>query len=237
VIKEKLDRAREIFSGYVLYEKFSADHVAEISSLTGVSLENVCKVKCPRTGKDNNFLVVRFSGETENYVGFSWKKRIEGKHGDKSLRTKEVLRRTITHQMMSFKSRHGSHCFFCGSEGEDMHVDHAWPTFSRILDEFIDKNGYPKTRKSLSGCGHVFADVSDERAWQEHHHRSVSLQILCQKCNLRKSDNDSVIMAAMWLVSQLSRARSGKTGDRMVDGLLSIGSLMLPTDHIYEEYK
>ena len=76
MIKEKLDRAREILSGYVLYEKFSADHVAQISSLTGVSLENVCKVKCPRTGKDNNFLVVRFSGEAENYVGFSWKKRI-----------------------------------------------------------------------------------------------------------------------------------------------------------------
>jgi len=241
-IRSKVERAREIIDTYRLYEKFSEEHVYELSTLTGVDLENVCKVRNPKTGKDDRFLVVRMRGEPENYVGFSWSKRIRGKNGDKAHRTREVLRNTVWHQLSNFKANSEKVCFFCGCESDDLHVDHCWPSFDRVMREWIEKNGEPEIVKSKSGCGHVFAVEDTERSWQKHHYDGCSFQLLCSKCNIRKSDNESLVMGALWVISQISRAGFqsypvGGMSERLTDILLGVGSKLEPVGNIYRRYE
>jgi len=242
-IKAKIERAREIIDTYGLYQKFSDEHVYEMSTLTGVDLENICRIRNTKTGKDDRFLVVRLRGEPENYVGFSWSKRIKGKHGDKSHRLREVLRNTVWHHLSDFKENsEQQECFFCGSSSDDLHVDHCWPTFDWIVKEWIERNNYPELVKSKTGCGHVFLNEEEEKSWQKHHYNSSSFQILCSKCNIRKSDNDSLVMGALWIISQISRMGVqsypvGGMAESLIDALLGIGSQLEPVGPIYRRYE
>jgi len=235
-ITKKLERARDILAKYEMLEKFSAEHVAELSDLTGAKLSNVCKARCPRSGRTDIFLVVTYEGSDTREYGFSWNKRIRGKHGDPSARVNDVLRRTISHQLMSFREQAVQQCFFCGSDKHELHVDHAWPTFSVIRDDWVSKSGYPKLKKSADGCGHVFECRDAERSWQKHHHESVSLQMLCKPCNLKKSDNDSLAMSALWIIALLSKQHEETDVSGILNTLMTIGSMLLPTDDIYKEY-
>lgn len=241
-IKSRIDRAREIIDTYGMSEKFSDKHVYELSTLTGVDLENVCKVRNPKTGRDDRFLVVRMRGEPENYVGFSWSKRIRGKHGNKSHRTREVLRNTVWHQLSNFKEKSQKACFFCGCSSDDLHVDHCWPSFDGVMKEWIEREGEPELVKSKSGCGHVFASEDSERSWQKHHYETCSFQLLCSKCNIRKSDNESIVMGALWILSMMSRNGvsenpSGEKAEMMMKVLLGVGSQLEPVGQIYRRYE
>lgn len=242
-IKAKIERAREIIDTYGLSEKFSDEHVYELSTLTGVDLENVCKIKNPKTKKDDRFLVVRLKGEPENYIGFSWAKRIRGKHGDKNYRLREVLRNTVWHHLSNFKEHSEKECFFCGCSDDDLHVDHSYPTFDSVVKEWIEKNNYPEIVKSNTGCGYIFLNEEEEKSWQKHHYNSCSFQILCSKCNIRKSDNESIVMGALWIISLMSRYVEAEeipgedVSATSMQILLYVGSRLKPVGDIYKRYE
>lgn len=250
-IKAKLERARKIIDCYGLSERFSKDHVEEIGVLTGTSLENICRVKNPKTGKDDRFLAVRFVGDDENHIGFSWNKRISGKHGDQDYRAKEVFRKTISHQLFSFKVDALDECYFCGASSDDLHVDHCWPPFSMAMEGWIEKNGMPELVKQKDGCGHAFKNEFDERSWQSHHYNNQSLQMLCSKCNLRKSNNQSLTMMSLWLLSMLAKEYDftsesathldpnldTDTPKSLVESLMNGGRLLNPTGPICKRYE
>lgn len=236
-IKAKIERAREIIDSYDLLERFSQEHVYEISCLTGTELEDICRVRNPKTGKEDRYLVVKFKGEGENHFGFSWSKRIKGKHGDKEYRLREVLRNTIWHHLYQFKNEADQECFLCGTEKDDMHVDHIWPPFSMIMNEWIEKREAPQLVKSKSMCGHVFNSQEDERSWQLHHYNSSAFLMLCSKCNIRKSNKQALVMMAIWNLSMISRFdASEEINDSIIDPLIKIGRITSPTGPIYKRY-
>lgn len=243
-IKAKLERAREIIDEYELLEKFSQDHVHEIGFLTGTEIQNICRVRNPKTGKDDRYLVVKFKGEEENHFGFSWAKRIRGKHGDKEYRAKEVFRNTVWHHLAQFKDASEQECFLCGSTKDDMHVDHLWPPFQMIVSEWIELNGLPEIERSKSNCGHVFRFHDDEIGWQLHHYNSSAFLMLCSKCNTRKSNKHAVIMCALWNLSFISR-QDNEFIDKILNDvddfgfikpLIMIGRLTSPVGPIYKRY-
>ena len=85
-------------------------------------------------------------------------------------------------------------CTKCESSIGKLQVDHKYPPFKTLTEEFlkkpINKNNIPQEFDYHRG-GKKFKkqDRLFKQRWQQYHKKNAELQWLCKSCNLSKSNH------------------------------------------------
>jgi hypothetical protein len=102
-----------------------------------------------------------------------------------------ALRNSILKQILRFKNNNDKICQLCNKDDGNFHVDHIKP-FSIIKDEFLKQNQLeiPSSFRTSSDNFIKFKkeDTEFKKSWRQYHKRMAHFQILCDKCNLKKSN-------------------------------------------------
>jgi len=102
-----------------------------------------------------------------------------------------ALRHSILKQILEFKNNNENKCQLCNKDNGNFHVDHIKP-FSIIKDEFLKQNiiNIPSSFRTSSENFIKFKkeDILFKKSWRQYHKRIAHFQILCDKCNLKKSN-------------------------------------------------
>lgn len=102
-----------------------------------------------------------------------------------------ALRYSILKQILRFKNNNDKICQLCNKDEGNFHVDHIKP-FTIIKDEYIKQNKLiiPVTFRTSKDNNIKFKkeDKEFKKAWLCYHKKEAQLQILCDKCNLKKSN-------------------------------------------------
>jgi hypothetical protein len=119
---------------------------------------------------------------------FSWRYCIGVKLSSDLIR---ALRYSISKQILKFKNNNDRICQICNNNEGNFHVDHIKP-FTIIKDEYIKLNKLtiPVSfiRSSDNNIKFKKEDKEFKKAWLRYHKKEAQLQILCDKCNLKKSN-------------------------------------------------
>jgi hypothetical protein len=240
--KQLLSKAREIIWRYDAHELWNDDDLKSFSDLTGEPLSGAyrsgdpsvypelrdCKDRASRAEASNQrpipdekmncLFVLHLDGTAE--PRYKWTNKVTRSNDTHDKMIKELLRKTISHQIRSYRENIeeniGMVCFSCGCKSGDFHVDHTYPPFRHIVFEWLDEHGAVETIKGHNG--RIFANECDERSWQEYHAERALLQMLCGKCNIRKSDNITITGIS------LSTLASGS------------GCFSVPENEVYKRY-
>lgn len=100
-----------------------------------------------------------------------------------------AMRQAISSDTEKFRETAEMICIACGST-ERLQVDHIYPPFKKIRDDFWDENEEsPKVfaNHEVYNCA-VFRDedIDYHNKWVEYHNKKAKYQILCSTCNQRK---------------------------------------------------
>jgi len=102
-----------------------------------------------------------------------------------------ALRHSILKQILRFKNNNNKICQICNKDIGIFHVDHIKP-FSTIKNDFLKQNilNIPSSFRTSSENFIKFKkqDKEFKRLWRKYHKKEAQLQILCDKCNLKKSN-------------------------------------------------
>jgi hypothetical protein len=144
--------------------------------------------------KNSYHMTLKRKDDSED--SFSWihccKFLRENVHKDKD-NLNQAYRSAIHYQIYNYKSSATNKCCFCGIDDKDCiyHVDHIIP-FSKIKDDFLIQNEIPVPNKFDKDIDGVVTFTDDDyefnKIWTKYHLRHAKLQILCQKCNIKKSN-------------------------------------------------
>jgi 5-methylcytosine-specific restriction endonuclease McrA len=151
-------------------------------------------IKKNKQNKNSYHMTLKRKDNTE--VSFSWLhccKFLEEDLNKDNYNLSQAFRNAIYYQICNFRKSATKECVFCGVDDEDTiyHVDHIIP-FSKIKDDFLDEYVKPIPNtfdKDLDGIV-TFTDDDYEfnKIWTKYHLENAELQILCQTCNLKKSN-------------------------------------------------
>jgi hypothetical protein len=102
-----------------------------------------------------------------------------------------ALRYGISKQILNFKNNNENICQLCNKDNGNFHVDHIKP-FSIIKNEFLKQNqlNIPSLfiRSIDNNIKFKREDKEFKKQWRHYHKSEAELQILCDKCNLKKSN-------------------------------------------------
>jgi len=129
------------------------------------------------------------------FDSFSWRHCISPINSKNDLT--RVMRESIYYEIKDYKFKHNFNiCKLCGlnnpdAEFSEFHVDHIIP-FQLIRDGFLkNRTDIPSNFKKENNRW-IFneSDKLFEKEWQQYHSSfKNNFQILCEKCNLTKSNN------------------------------------------------
>jgi 5-methylcytosine-specific restriction endonuclease McrA len=103
------------------------------------------------------------------------------------------MRDEINYQIQNFKQEAIYKCCICKTFDKtvEYHADHIIP-FSKIKDDFLNENELPipvKFKDGINGTKlFIYDDYEFKNNWTKYHLHNTQLQILCQRCNLKKSN-------------------------------------------------
>lgn len=178
--KYKTMKAKEIIDRNVLDVPFSDEDWQEFKALTGIDATGAVRRRNPSFPSDPRH--VRFYVEGEE-VPISWGKAINGRN--ERSETISALRSCAFDCMREFRDSVDQVCEHCGAT-ENLTVDHLWPPFDTIAQEFIDEYGKVELVNHRDGRGQVVKDVDVEAAWIAYHAQRATYQLLCRSCNASK---------------------------------------------------
>lgn len=185
--KARIERAREIIDRNDYGIPFSDDDLNEFSIITGCALQYACRAIDPNYATNDRHVVV-IAYDWKEPQGWSWRKAIQIGQQDieKHVRSRinQAMRSAVGEQIIEFAVTAEKACSRCATT-EALTVDHVWPPFSQIVDEYIRDFGAPKIEED-SGSGFKFTHEYDERRWQDYHQSVAKLGILCRSCNSKK---------------------------------------------------
>jgi len=102
-----------------------------------------------------------------------------------------AMREAISPQIINYLKQNNKNikCNICGITGSDYHVDHVIP-FSMIKNNFLKQNkeNIPEIYDNIYHVASL-QDSKFKNDWCHYHKDNASYQILCKKCNLKKSNN------------------------------------------------
>jgi hypothetical protein len=127
-------------------------------------------------------------------IVFSWRNCSVKKINNESDYLVDALRNSIKNQVIEFKKNNKLICNICQTENEiykNYHIDHNYPSFKQLREDFIKitKKEIPKTFTRCENYNVKIFKEEDrefEEEWAEYHKKNCNLQVLCQKCNLKK---------------------------------------------------
>ena len=129
---------------------------------------------------------------------FSWLKCCNKRKQSNKDSLKRAMREAIKEETINYKKNNELICNECKNNTlnyEDYHVDHNSISFQELSDYFIKETKY-KTPESFDYCNisklikFKEDDVKFKKSWIKFHYNNMELQILCKKCNLKKSNNN-----------------------------------------------
>lgn len=185
--KARIEKAREIIDRNLMDVPFSADDWDEFRSVTGIEADGaIRRVNPSYPTTDPRHVRFIINGEE---VPISWRKSIEGRDPKKDLTA--AMRLAVSPCLREYRDAVDPACNHCGSADYPT-VDHVWPPFDHIMQEFIDTCGPVELKNEQNGIGHVIADINVEADWVAFHASRASYQILCRSCNASKGKTKSV---------------------------------------------
>ena len=102
-----------------------------------------------------------------------------------------ALRYGITKQILRFRNNNDNICQLCNKDQGIFHVDHIKP-FSIIKKEFLKQNQLIVPSSFIRSIDNNIKfkreDKEFKKQWRKYHKSEAELQILCDKCNLKKSN-------------------------------------------------
>jgi hypothetical protein len=181
-------RMKELIDGYPIGVPFSAEHLREVSELTGVALSHVEHCFNDHHPSDPRHLRVRYPGKAANddLEPFSWNNAISPKKAETL--AKEAMRKSVADQVDEVRQCVEPVCEECGKamDSKDVCVDHIYP-FNVLAEQFFDRiGGLPELKDGPAGAGRVLANPSEEDAWAVFHAENACYQVLCRSCNASK---------------------------------------------------
>ena len=155
-----------------------------------------CGIKCfiiSQNKLNKNAMAVDIERIDRSTIDFSWINCARG--GKKTTildNLKSAMRQFISNDITKFKNASKLKCNYCKTEtAKSYHVDHDKPSFVELSNNFIGLNPtYPKIFDDEPGINRArFRKIDHEYAkkWSAYHKEKSILQILCDKCNLKKS--------------------------------------------------
>jgi 5-methylcytosine-specific restriction endonuclease McrA len=103
-------------------------------------------------------------------------------------RLTKVMRALIEPEIINYRLDNPECCAYCGTDS-DLQVDHIEP-FCKIRDDFLAVFGEPKDdfrwgeNNRLISPNYLF-----NNAWKSFHIKNSTFQMLCKKCNNKKSNS------------------------------------------------
>lgn len=186
----RIEQAREIIDRNVLDVPFSETDLQEFVNVTGMQHITGAIRRINPTYPRADPRHVRFIIDGVETAA-SWRKAIEGKNPKADLQ--RALRVAVAPCLREFKDdTEEQGCANCGST-ENLQVDHVWPPFQTISEEFIaHKLGQIELKNEENGIGWVIADIDVETEWIAFHAARAQYQILCRSCNASKGNTKAV---------------------------------------------
>jgi 5-methylcytosine-specific restriction endonuclease McrA len=126
-------------------------------------------------------------------VDFSWNSCCKFNPRTPKQYLTKAMRDEINYQIQNFKKEAIYKCCICKTHDNNIeyHADHIIP-FSKIKDDFLNDNELPvpvNFKDSINGTKlFIDDDYEFKNNWIKYHLRNTKLQILCQTCNLKKSN-------------------------------------------------
>lgn len=144
--------------------------------------------------KDTYHMILKRNDDTQE--SFSWNhccKFLREDLNKEKYNLTQAFRNAIYYQIYNYKQKQINKCCICEDDDKKIiyHVDHIIP-FSKIKESFLNQNEMTvpnKFDKDINGFV-TFTDDDYEfnKIWTKYHLRNAQLQILCQRCNLKKSN-------------------------------------------------
>ena len=126
-------------------------------------------------------------------IDFSWNQCCQFKPRTSEQYLTRAMRDEIYYQIHRFKQEALLRCCICKTFDKNIeyHADHIIP-FSKIKESFLNQNDLPVPIEFKTGINgtKLFTDDDYEfkKSWTKYHKNNTQLQILCQRCNLKKSN-------------------------------------------------
>lgn len=179
-----MEKAREIIDRNKVGVLFSDDDVEEFGDVCQMPVEAAIRAinpQFPRT--DPRHLRTMIDGVWE---ARSWRKWINKVSPEQE--AKRAMRFAVRDDIKDFRDCVSPECCQkCGSF-DDLTVDHKWPPFDHIANEFIKAYGFPKIIGSPDPLVvvNMMEDQELEGKWVHYHAENAVYQLLCRSCNASK---------------------------------------------------
>ena len=126
---------------------------------------------------------------------FSWVKCCRARPVAGNFNLLNAMRNTIANQVISWKHKQTvTHCEQCESQ-LDLHVDHKDVSFDQIVKDFLAlEENIPTEFDDHSIKNSAVFKKQDEifkHRWADFHNIKATYQLLCAKCNIKKSNRSS----------------------------------------------
>lgn len=190
--KARIEKAREIIDRNEHGVPFSDEDLKLFSEITDCALRYVCRAIDPNYPTNDRHIVV-MAYDWQEPRGWSWRKAIQIGQQDSERHSKsrlsQAMRAAVNDQIVAFAAGAEKACQLCATT-ETLTVDHVWPPFSQIANEFINDFGTPDVEED-NGSGFKISDNIDLSRWQDYHLAWARLGILCRSCNSKKGARPS----------------------------------------------
>lgn len=124
------------------------------------------------------------------YDDFSWVYCCKFKERTTIFYLLRAMRQTISIDTIEYKKNNKLICAICNNSKNayhDYHVDHKYPSFNTISNNFIELNTPPTTfNHSTQITTFNEKDNIFKKNWYNYHKQNSSFQILCSHCNTSK---------------------------------------------------
>jgi hypothetical protein len=106
-----------------------------------------------------------------------------------------AMRYSVRKQILKFRNNSNLTCNMCKINNDcEFHIDHIKP-FSSLSSIFLkDKLNIPNTFddcKKTNNSKFKKEDYEFKKEWKRYHKKNAELQVLCSKCNLKKSNKST----------------------------------------------
>ena len=182
--KFRMEKAREIIDRNEIGVLFPDDDVEEFGDVCQMPIEAAVRAinpQFPRT--DPRHLRTMIDGVWE---ARSWRKWIDKVTPEQE--AKRAMRFAVRNDLKDFRDCISpDYCQRCGA-CEDLTVDHEWPPFDHIANEFLEAYGLPVIVGSPDPAVvvNIMEDPDLEAQWIAFHASRATYQILCRSCNASK---------------------------------------------------
>jgi hypothetical protein len=160
-------------------------------SKEGVGIKNFMIVENPVDNRKKHLEIVRIDNTT---TSFSWVKCSKfNSKVDSKLDLEMALRNAVHHHTFDYRKRTKDKCRICKVSGKEVEyqVDHKKKPFSKIKQDFLKTIDYDLQQDIYSDKKRLpqLKDSEYKQQWIEYHNSIAKYQILCRKCNIKKSNN------------------------------------------------